>query len=395
MDVRRTCLTGDFSGAVSIKPELIDRLLDSGEGVTLDFKRAQYLFEGRESKSELLKDVLAFANTPRQDDAYILIGVEEKRGTRSEVVGVEKHLDDANLQQFVNSKTQRPVRFSYREATHDGRSIGVLLIPMQMGPLYATADYGKVKKHAVYVRHGSSTAIANPDEIRHMGAPTMPAATPTDPRSGTPELDGYQAFLKAPDSGKLAGKVIVRSKDTEEAERVVEIFRSAPDKRDEVYVDVAWAEHLMAKGDERHEDAMGHIGFQTVRGVYSDEDRREAQRYLPPDLGAQPAQRSGSPAATEVARRLNTFREDLAGHIGRVMRGAVTTTSIGPGGHLRGECVWARQCFAEHDIPCPEVDDFGLTRWHDLLCEVVPMLERGSSMHEVRERAVTCLARPP
>lgn len=160
--------------AVSIHPEFLEQLLFSDEDATLDFKRDQYAFEGaaKEAKSELLKDILAFANAFRQSDAYILIGVEENRGARSEVVGIAAHLDDAKLQQFVNSKTQTPVTFSYREATHGGQSIGILHIPLQMRPVYATADYGKVKKDVVYVRHGSSTARAKPDEIARMGAPS-------------------------------------------------------------------------------------------------------------------------------------------------------------------------------------------------------------------------------
>ena len=160
---------------MSISPELLEELLFSDEGATLDFKRDQYAFEGatKEAKGELLKDILAFANAFRQSHAYILIGVEEKRGARSKVVGVAEHLDDAKLQQFVNSKTHTPVTFSYREATHDGQSIGILHIPLQLRPVYATVDYGKVKKDVVYVRHGSSTARAKPEEIARMGAPSV------------------------------------------------------------------------------------------------------------------------------------------------------------------------------------------------------------------------------
>lgn len=387
---------------MSIKPQVIERLLESDEGVALDFKREQYDFDAasKEAKSELLKDVLAFANASRQADAYILIGVEDKRGARSEVVGVSAHLDDAKLQQFVNTKTQRPVTFSYREATHDGRPIGVLRIPVQPRCIYATSTYGKVEKNAVYVRHGSSTAVASPDEIVRM---STPAGVPAALGSTTRGLDDYEAFDKAPGSGRLAGKLIASCRDTETAERVLEIFRSAPDKRDEVYVDVAWAEFLMAMQDERHVDAMGHIGVQIVNGVYSSESERTAQRHLfpngrPPDPYVAGAAhlalgRPRSGGGTEAVERLNALRERLAEHIGRVDRGEVTTASIGPGGRLLGECAWARQYFAEHEIFCPELEDANLGSWHDLLWEVAPMLQRGSSMHEIRERAALYLTR--
>ena len=81
------------------------------EGPTLDFKREQYPFEKEtaEVKSELLKDILAMVNTHRYRTAYILVGVEELRGGRSKVVGVDRHWEDASLHQFVNSRTNRLV----------------------------------------------------------------------------------------------------------------------------------------------------------------------------------------------------------------------------------------------------------------------------------------------
>ena len=156
---------------ISMTPEQIEQLLHEEEGTALDFKRDQYKFVGAtdDEKSEILKDILAFSNAFRRADAYIVLGVEEIRGGRSKVVGVSTHLDDASIQQFVNSKTQRPVTFSYREETHDDFAIGIIHIPIQTRPIHAKADFGKVRKEAVYLRRGSSTAIAKPDEIAQMG----------------------------------------------------------------------------------------------------------------------------------------------------------------------------------------------------------------------------------
>ena len=147
------------------------------EGVSLDFKQKQYAFEraGKEAKSELLKDILAFVNASRRCDAYILIGVKENRGGRSTVLGVQEQIDDAKLQQFVNSKTQLPVTFSYREASHDGLPIGVIHIPVQTRPVYAKENYGKVEKEKVYIRRGSSTDVAKPEEVMRMRPSTVGA----------------------------------------------------------------------------------------------------------------------------------------------------------------------------------------------------------------------------
>ena len=111
--------------------EELEFLLNAGEGTALDFKREQYAFQGANNsdKSELLKDILAFANSWRENKAYILIGVDEVKGGRGKVVGITDHLDDAQLQQFANSKTQRPIDFSYNPFSIEGIEIGIIEIP--------------------------------------------------------------------------------------------------------------------------------------------------------------------------------------------------------------------------------------------------------------------------
>jgi len=149
----------------------IEELLYEEEGTTLDFKSEQYAFSSanKHQKSEIIKDILVFSNAWRRSDAYILIGVEEVKGGRSKPLGIESELDDAQLQQFVNSKTQRPINFMYRTMLIDGVKIGVIKIPIQSRPYYLEKDYGKLKKHVVYVRRGSSTDEASPEEVHSMG----------------------------------------------------------------------------------------------------------------------------------------------------------------------------------------------------------------------------------
>jgi hypothetical protein len=150
---------------------LIEGLLFEAESAELDFKREQYVFEGADDrgKSELLKDILAFANAWRRTDAYILIGVQEVKEGESSVVGIEKHIDDATLQQFVNAKTNRPVLFSYTPTSFRSKQIGVIHIPVQDRPVFIMRDYGRLNKNVVYLRRGSSTDEARPDEIARMG----------------------------------------------------------------------------------------------------------------------------------------------------------------------------------------------------------------------------------
>ena len=147
--------------------DLIDQLLFEEEGTTLDFKREQYRFRSAtdEEKSELLNDILSFANAHRRTDAYILIGVKEIKGGRSQVVGISDDLDDANLQQFINSKTNKPIDFSYKTLQYNEFKLGIIHIPVQRRPFFLTKDVGKLQKNLVYIRRSSSTDIASPDEI--------------------------------------------------------------------------------------------------------------------------------------------------------------------------------------------------------------------------------------
>lgn len=155
-------------GRIDMDDALIEKLLYMGEGASLDYKQQQYVVNGKDlkAKSELLKDILAFANAWRSEDAHILIGVSNS----GEVIGLDHDPDDSRLQQFINSKTNHPIDFSYRSLTYKSVKLGLFTIPQQLRPIYTNSDYGTVTAHTVYVRRGSSTASADPTEIARMGA---------------------------------------------------------------------------------------------------------------------------------------------------------------------------------------------------------------------------------
>lgn len=148
--------------------KLIEELLYRGEGPTLDYKEKQYPFSNADDvkKSELLKDILAFSNAWRTETAYILIGVTNGAG---QLVELDTDIDDSRLQEFINSKTNTVVSFSYRSLTYNGTTLGLFTIPVQDRPVYIKKKYGRLEANTVYVRRGSATAIADPSEIYKMG----------------------------------------------------------------------------------------------------------------------------------------------------------------------------------------------------------------------------------
>lgn len=149
---------------------LLEKLLYESEGATLDFKSAPYDLSTPKGEKEFVKDILAFVNAWRRVTAYILIGVKEVEHGRAEVVGISKHLSDHELQQKINGKTNLPVRFAYKKFTFEGKEVGVIEIPVQERPRYLKKDFQGLKAGAVYVRRGSTTAEASPEEIAQMGA---------------------------------------------------------------------------------------------------------------------------------------------------------------------------------------------------------------------------------
>ena len=162
--------------------QVLESLLWQPEGTALDFKQCQYPFvhASDRDKSELLKDILAMANSWRSGTAHILIGVEEVKGGRGIIQGVNVHLEDADLHQFVNCKTQRPVDFSYIQFHAEGRDIAIIEIPKQARPVFLLKKYGKLDANEVRVKDGSSTRIANPDEISRMAT--------ADALGGSPQI---------------------------------------------------------------------------------------------------------------------------------------------------------------------------------------------------------------
>jgi hypothetical protein len=214
-------LMKDRGKVMIVNEQLEQSLLFEEESTTLDFKRDQYKFVvGTDrDKSELLKDILAFANAWRRADAYIVIGVEEQKGREKSVVGVADLLDDAQLQQFVNSKTNKPISFSYLNIVFRGIEIAIIHIPVQERPFYISKDYGKLKKNNVYIRRGSSTDEATPDEVATMRLSSHPEIAATSPK--------LSVTLLMPDHGDTQHLQVLSRKKLDQAEVLSQLNKLA------------------------------------------------------------------------------------------------------------------------------------------------------------------------
>lgn len=156
----------------------IDMLCLRGESMNVDYKREQYKFYNAtpQDKSELLKDIISMANSGCAGSSYILIGVEERPDKTGMIVGIRQDevIDDALLHQFVNKKTNRDVPFSsYVVASGvEGKDV-IQIIEIAscvlQRPFFLLKPFGKLPENVVYYRDGTSTAVANPEQVREMG----------------------------------------------------------------------------------------------------------------------------------------------------------------------------------------------------------------------------------
>ena len=159
-----------------ISEEQFNILCFQGESNCVDYKRAQYAFKGANDaqKAELLKDILCFANAFRRSPAYILIGVDEDASGLGVIYGIDENevIDDARLQQFVNSKTNNRIPFSaYPLRMNSGKILQVIEVDtcVRGRPFYLKNDYARLHHKDVWVRAGTSSHIASPEEVAAFG----------------------------------------------------------------------------------------------------------------------------------------------------------------------------------------------------------------------------------
>ncbi|USK82625.1 PQQ-binding-like beta-propeller repeat protein [Peribacillus frigoritolerans] len=139
------------------------------EGINIDFKRDQYKLNNDILKSNLIKDILSMANTIRNDDAYIIIGVKSYPNGVKEYIGVESHFDDSDIQNLIKDKVDKVPILHYIPVMFQGKSFAVIKIsPSRYRPFLPIRDFGIVRKQCIYIRRGSMNDEARSEEIMEL-----------------------------------------------------------------------------------------------------------------------------------------------------------------------------------------------------------------------------------
>ena len=146
-------------------------LLKLSEGETIDFKADQYDFCKSDSSAKeraracFVKDILCLANTPRETDAYIVLGVKNHPDGQKNVLGMTGLVDDAVFQDQIGDWIMPHPKISYHPVIYEDKSCGVLKIHIDRphGPyLYFGKGVGGIlEPEKIYFRRNSKNATAD------------------------------------------------------------------------------------------------------------------------------------------------------------------------------------------------------------------------------------------
>ena len=141
-------------------------LLTRPESKTLDFKAKGYDVSNRQDKRAFAKDLASFANTPREGDAHIVLGVKRQLDGRSELLGLDKAIDDSDLQTIAGSLLEPVPQFSYQPIRQCGVLLGLITIPPdRQYPVAPRTTHGEgFVEGSIYFRRGSRNSAASTRE---------------------------------------------------------------------------------------------------------------------------------------------------------------------------------------------------------------------------------------
>ena len=100
----------------------------SSEGTSLDFKREEYPLGKHPKKLEILKDLIAFANHPSNDDKFIIIGVKAKNGMADTFHDLSFLTDEAQYQDYLNANIEPHINFEYQSINYKGNNLAYFRI---------------------------------------------------------------------------------------------------------------------------------------------------------------------------------------------------------------------------------------------------------------------------
>ena len=150
--------------------EEVQELIDChAECDYLDFKEENY---SKEHKEELVKDLIAFANSHSLRDRFILIGAKEKNNMFNGFSDFDiSSIDESKIQQIVTSNIKDDLIIKTELLDFNGHPIFAIKIPFSNNinrPFMAKKQIGKIKENEMFIRRGSSTMAPTKRDLELM-----------------------------------------------------------------------------------------------------------------------------------------------------------------------------------------------------------------------------------
>lgn len=136
--------------------EIREIILHEGEGRSIDFKAVEYKSE---TYHELLKDILAMANSSYSGNRYIICGVKHVSDSEKQILGIEgTPADSAGYTQLFNANIEPEVHFEYIHFYHEDKLLTAFVVhDCNDQPYMMKKAYGKRQGGDCFIRKGSST----------------------------------------------------------------------------------------------------------------------------------------------------------------------------------------------------------------------------------------------
>ena len=142
-------------------------------------------------------------NTPREDPAYIVLGVEKRADNSYVVTGIHSHPDGADLVNMFNGWVHPIPHFHYEPARLHSTTIAIIVIPPNppVGPCLPRRDlpnsrHAILRQHQLYTRRGSQNAAADDTEQRAIYDWFGEAPRPATVHAGTSHEDVWNELLE-------------------------------------------------------------------------------------------------------------------------------------------------------------------------------------------------------
>ncbi|WP_082834254.1 helix-turn-helix domain-containing protein [Paenibacillus glucanolyticus] len=133
----------------------------------LDFKERQY---HKDKSMDLLKDIMAMANSRHNGDKFIIVGVKD-RPEGKEIKGIDPKelIDSSNYVQLIMNNIEPEIQFDYFKYEYKGAVLGVFKIhKTDNKPYMMRKKFDRLNEGYCLIRKGSTNTVAKRSDFDYM-----------------------------------------------------------------------------------------------------------------------------------------------------------------------------------------------------------------------------------